>query len=182
MPIKREKFTYDVELVNQVSVVLTDVVNSKSWNHMNRSFVSFQFSQNQIYLQIVQNLEHEIKTLLNGRLCKFLWKKHIKIVPNTAWNMPATNLRRSKQDKLLEGTFNIIRNNKQKLDAMNKSTCFIDCLKNTHMSECDVVKTMTMCKDCLQRLHDTINENSPKTNSEVKEIYYVVKNEIRLTL
>ena len=65
--------------------------------------------------------------------------------------MSTNNLRRSKQDKLLEGTINIIKDNKLKLDIVNKLIYFIDCLKNAPMNENVVVKTITMCKEYLQR-------------------------------
>ena len=52
--------------------------------------------------------------------------------------MATSNFRRSKQDKLLEGTLNIIKDNKKKLDVINKLMYFIDCLNNAPMNENDV--------------------------------------------
>ena len=88
--------------------------------------------------------------------------------------MASSNFRRSKQDKLLEGTLNILKDNKKKLDVINKLMCFIDCLSNVPMNENDVVNIMTMCKDYLKQSHSMMLVNLPFVNSEVKEIIDVL--------
>ena len=45
------------------------------------------------------------------------------------FEMASSNFRRSKQDKLLEGTLNILKDNNKKLDVINKLMHFIDSLK-----------------------------------------------------
>ena len=68
--------------------------------------------------------------------------------------MTTDPLRRSKQDKFLEGTIKILKDNKEKIDIVNKLVYFIECLKTAPMNENDIVKTMTMCKDYLKRSYD----------------------------
>ena len=38
------------------------------------------------------------------------------------------------------------------------------------MSVNDVLKTITMCKDCMQRSHDIVQQSMSKVNSEAKEM------------
>ena len=88
--------------------------------------------------------------------------------------MASSNFRRSKQDKLLEGTLNILKDNNKKLDVMNKLMCFVDCLNNAPMNENDSVNVMTMCKDYLKKSHSLMLVNLSYVNSEVKEIIDVL--------
>ena len=85
------------------------------------------------------------------------------------------NLRRSKEDKLLEGTMLILKDNKEKHDIINKLIYYTECLKTAPLSNEDVLKTITMCKDYLQRSHDIVQKSLPKVNSEVKEIAEVMR-------
>ena len=80
----------------------------------------------------------------------------------------------SKQDKILEGTMLIIKDNKCKKDIINKLIYFSECFKSAPMSDDDVLKTITMCTDYLQRSHDVVEKSLPKVNSEVKEIVEVM--------
>ena len=92
----------------------------------------------------------------------------------TLFEMASSNFRRSKQDKLLEGTLNILKDNNKKLDVINKLMYFIDCLSNVPMNENDVVNIMTMCNDYLKQSHSLMLVNLPYVNSEVKEIIDVL--------
>ena len=48
-------------------------------------------------------------------------------------------------------------------------------LKTAPMSDDDMLKTITMCKDQLQRSHDIVHKSLPKVNSEVKDIVEVIR-------
>ena len=85
------------------------------------------------------------------------------------------NVRRSKQDKLLEGTMLMLKDDKEKKDLINKLIYFSECLKTVPLSDDNVLKTITMCKDHLQRSHDIVQKSLPKANSEVKEIAEVMR-------
>ena len=105
----------------------------------------------------------------------FSKRKQNQYQRETLFEMASSNFRRSKQDKLLEGTLNILKDNKKKLDVVNKLMYFIDCLNNAPMNENDVVSIMNVCKDYLKHLHSTtLLFNLPKLNSEVKEIIDVL--------
>ena len=51
--------------------------------------------------------------------------------------MATSNFRRSKQDKLLKGILNILKDNKKKIDVINKLMCCFDILlsKQHNVSE-----------------------------------------------
>ena len=73
-------------------------------------------------------------------------------------------------NKLLEGSISILKDNKQKLDAINKIIYVIESIKTAPINENDVVKIMSTCKDYLQRSHDLANENMPKINGKARGI------------
>ena len=67
-------------------------------------------------------------------------------------------LRRRKQGKLLEGTITTLKDNKEKLDLINKLDFFTDYLKSSPMNENEVISTIRICKDHLQRSYDLIKK------------------------
>ena len=90
----------------------------------------------------------------------FFTKITAKAAPNSVWMMmtdKTDNLRRSNQDKFFDVTTQMLKNNKGKLNVINKLMCFIECVKIAHVNENDVVKTITMWKNCLQRSHDVLS-------------------------
>ena len=50
------------------------------------------------------------------------------------------NVRRSKEDKLLEGTMLMLKDNKEKYDVINKLIYFSECLNTAPLSNDDVLK------------------------------------------
>ena len=83
--------------------------------------------------------------------------------------------RSSQQDKLLEGTITILKDNNNKKYLINKLECLCDCLKTAPMNENDVISTLTLCKDHLKRSHDVVNQHLPSMNNEVRGIIDVFK-------
>ena len=109
------------------------------------------------------------------RLLTIVLKQTVKQCQTQFENMITYFARSSQQDKLLEGTAKILKDNDDKKDLINELDCLCDSLKTTPMNENDVISTMTLCKDDLQRSHDVVNQNLPSMNNKVKGTIYAFK-------
>ena len=60
--------------------------------------------------------------------------------------MESESVQNSKQDKVLKGTLEIIKDNNNKLLLIEKIDLFLDGLKSTPMNENDIVCLLKSCK------------------------------------
>ena len=84
--------------------------------------------------------------------------------------MESESVQNSKQDKVLKGTLEIIKDNNNKLLLIEKIDLFLDGLKSTPMNENEVVCLLKSCKDNFKLSHDTVKNSLPKVNTETKGI------------
>ena len=73
------------------------------------------------------------------------------------------NTRRSKQEKLLEGTMSMLKDSKEKNDVISELIYFSEYLKTAPMSNDGMSRTITMWKDHLQRYHHIVQKSLPIT-------------------
>ena len=67
--------------------------------------------------------------------------------------------RASQEEKLIEGTIKILK------DLIYKLDYFCDCIKTAPIDENDVINTIALYKDHLQRSHDVVNNKITKQKS-----------------